>query len=654
MKYIDALRKYNEGSDKWCIPRKGSEDYLKIRSMMKKISSIQKSKSKDSSKEDLIDKNRRIKVLQAAIKRRLAKPANKKNTSASSPTQSVYNSSSRAFSSDYYKNKKATKIQKFLRDKLIANKNNLNNRVNTYKLVSKRITDLKSDECLENKVFNGAHGYTIRDIINLEKQIGTPSKNGAIYLTSIPDFLGIYPIASKVMKSTADNTKEVKLMTKITNELLLQKTSRHFLMIYGSCVCSKQIAEKLRLVSINELADGDLKTLIHKKTVVSDADLMFNLLIQTFISIATFHNVVGHIHRDPHYGNFLYQNNNDKGYYHYIFNGHSYYLKACDYNIVIYDYGYASPIREYKKSVLPGIVNTQVRMIAFDYTNIIHSFFNSKYYGFVNFPNLPPEPTNKNAISILKKLQDLVSDEFAKNNANNGEKHFENYIFDFILEELLAYAPKGMFLTYRPANVINSTPFYISSQHTQSKTAKTKAPAKAKVKVNSPFPRVASTEANIVAAATKKKLAEYKKFVKEMRPKVKSNFPYLTVKRINEKIDDLYKTFVRRRDGLSSFSSVSIPTKNPKVASPVKPPSPTKVAKIMNSRGFRESFVVAALLKKKHEYKKFVKDMSVKVKKNFPNLTPAKILLKVKELWKEDIRRKEALSTDESLHTPSL
>jgi hypothetical protein len=38
IKYIDALKKYNEGSDKWCIPRKGSEDYLKIRSMMNKIS----------------------------------------------------------------------------------------------------------------------------------------------------------------------------------------------------------------------------------------------------------------------------------------------------------------------------------------------------------------------------------------------------------------------------------------------------------------------------------------------------------------------------------------------------------------------------------------------------------------------------------------
>jgi hypothetical protein len=34
MNYIDALRKYNEGKDKWCVPRKGTEDYIKIRSMM--------------------------------------------------------------------------------------------------------------------------------------------------------------------------------------------------------------------------------------------------------------------------------------------------------------------------------------------------------------------------------------------------------------------------------------------------------------------------------------------------------------------------------------------------------------------------------------------------------------------------------------------
>jgi len=48
MKYIEALKKYNEGSDKWCMPRKNSEDYLKIMKIMKKISNIKKSSSKYS------------------------------------------------------------------------------------------------------------------------------------------------------------------------------------------------------------------------------------------------------------------------------------------------------------------------------------------------------------------------------------------------------------------------------------------------------------------------------------------------------------------------------------------------------------------------------------------------------------------------------
>ena len=38
MRYIDALRKYNEGKDKWCSPKKGTPDYLQIINMMKKNS----------------------------------------------------------------------------------------------------------------------------------------------------------------------------------------------------------------------------------------------------------------------------------------------------------------------------------------------------------------------------------------------------------------------------------------------------------------------------------------------------------------------------------------------------------------------------------------------------------------------------------------
>lgn len=47
MKYIDALKKYNEGKDKWCMPRKGSNDYLSLRDMMNKAKTVSLPKVKD-------------------------------------------------------------------------------------------------------------------------------------------------------------------------------------------------------------------------------------------------------------------------------------------------------------------------------------------------------------------------------------------------------------------------------------------------------------------------------------------------------------------------------------------------------------------------------------------------------------------------------
>ena len=49
MKYSSALKKYNEGSDKWCMPRKGSVDYLKIIKAMKQSSNSKQSSAKKSS-----------------------------------------------------------------------------------------------------------------------------------------------------------------------------------------------------------------------------------------------------------------------------------------------------------------------------------------------------------------------------------------------------------------------------------------------------------------------------------------------------------------------------------------------------------------------------------------------------------------------------
>ena len=73
MKYIDALKKYNEGKDKWCIPRKGSVDYLQMMKMVNKIKKIKKSDGKKTSKDKDNNKDNasKIKNIQAAIKRRL-------------------------------------------------------------------------------------------------------------------------------------------------------------------------------------------------------------------------------------------------------------------------------------------------------------------------------------------------------------------------------------------------------------------------------------------------------------------------------------------------------------------------------------------------------------------------------------------------------
>ena len=458
MKYIEALRKYNEGSDKWCIPRKGSVDYLKIMKLMKQISNIKNSKSaSDTKSTDIKAKDNKIKILQAAIKRKLIKHK-KKSTSSTNNVNNVsiihnnsesfkraskkpsYKSSSRVFSNDIFK---IIKIQNFLKDKLITNKYKLQNRINRYYLLREKLSLLKINDCLQKKVFNGKNGYTIRNIINLERKMGTKSRYGTIYLTSIPNLFGVHPIATKVMKYNTDNKLEINLMTTITKNILLKNLSKHFLMIYGYCICDKRIAEKLKLISINELADGDLKMLTSKKDVLRDNELILNILFQTYISIATFQNKLKYIHKDAHYGNFLYQINNESGYYHYTFNGKDYYLKSCKYNIIIFDYGFAKDI---------SIVNTVE--IAEDYLRIIHAFMNKKVGGWVNIPKLPADKTNRTIIEITNKLSNMSIDHYSL--------PIQKTLFGDIIEQIfLKYTPQGMFITQRPQKVINNIPFSI-------------------------------------------------------------------------------------------------------------------------------------------------------------------------------------------------
>jgi len=342
-----------------------------------------------------------------------------------------------------------------------ADKYNLIKRINNYRLLSKKLALLREDDCLEKKTFNGFEGYTIRNIINLEKKIGTKSKYATIYLTGVPGFHNPFPIATKVMKYNYSNVNEVNIMLIITRMLILTRASRHFLMIYGHCTCSNMIDERLKLISINELADGDLKMLVSMRKVLKDNELMLNILFQTFISIATFHNIVGYVHRDAHYGNFLYQQNNEKGYYHYIFNNKNYYLKACKYNIIIYDYGFAKEINN--NTLEKEIIRTQNYYIYGDYYKIIHAFINKKDRGWINNRNLPDSKITKIIMDISTIIYKNIYAEIYFNNDKKNSLPYSVELFSYIIDNVfLKYTPPGMFITQCPPNVINKTPFRIS------------------------------------------------------------------------------------------------------------------------------------------------------------------------------------------------
>ena len=371
--------------------------------------------------------------------------------SISSP--SLRNSPPIVFSYDIYMNQSVRKIQQLIKDKFIINKNTLKNRINLYKLLTKRLSLLQDGDCLEEKNFNATNGYTIRNIINLEKQIGSESKNGKIYLTNIPNLtsaypnlISVYPIATKIMGYNNSNIREVGIMKSITNKIILNKFSRHFLMIYSSSYCSQKlpvIPSKTRYISVNELADGDLKMLFNMRDILEDDELILNILFQTYISIATFQNTIGYFHNDTHNGNFLYHYNNEKGYYHYVFNGKDYYLKSCKYNIIIFDFGAANHVYD----------EQDITNIQYDYARILNAF-SRKGAGWGVFNDLPTDKTTK----IINDISSIIYELYEK----TYQKPFEQFFFSDIIEQIfLRYTPKGMFITERPSKVLNDVPFVI-------------------------------------------------------------------------------------------------------------------------------------------------------------------------------------------------
>jgi len=137
---------------------------------------------------------------------------------------------------------------------------------------------------------------------------------------------------------------EINIMVAIRDHIISKNISKHFLIIYFNSLCNDTTIP-YPLIIYNESVENSLNHILYNLN--NDDDTFHNLLIQSLLSIGSYHNLTGYVHMDTHMGNFLYANNsehNPEGYYQYKFGDETYYLKSCGYNVMIYDFGDSNKI----------------------------------------------------------------------------------------------------------------------------------------------------------------------------------------------------------------------------------------------------------------------------------------------------------------------
>jgi hypothetical protein len=438
MKYLDALKIYNQGKPAWCSPRKGSADHKAVIAIMKgdrlstPLSAKKSSPLKASPSKSSLAKSSSLKSSPLKSSLAIAKISSKKPSSKSL----------------LFKN--ANIIQRFLKNKLIITKQNLDTRIQRYNIIKKRLADIESNKCLTKKMFNNKQGYTIDGIVNLEKKIGSDSVNASIYLTSIPYLRWSYPIASKLMIVSANNESETKMNAWITENLILKKQSKHFVIMYKATKCSPSdgVANKLlrdeRLVNYNELCNGDLSSLMMTDER-NDEMLMLNMAYQVLIAIATYHHRVGYSHMDCHHGNFLYQLNTEhsnRAYYHYVYNGLDFYIKSCKYNMCIFDFGLSVPMSK-----------AHDNLVFSDYYRILNGFVSDKTMGWIEGPVVAR--VNATMFMLKSRIQRLMASLLA-----NADSDMFQAIINLVFKDFKT--DTGIFTTVKPANILNKEPFIIN------------------------------------------------------------------------------------------------------------------------------------------------------------------------------------------------
>jgi hypothetical protein len=357
-------------------------------------------------------------------------------------------------------------IKKYFEDKNI--KYNLDSRIFYYNHILNKIAGISNNECLNvrHQENTNAVNYTIKDKISLVKRIGTSSKYGYIYIANIKNEIGKRPIAAKLMIQNNRNILESELNSKITELIINKKISKHFILTYKVIKCNILSNKKLPdiinnrkyIILLNELARGDLKHLCKQKEFLKNDDMLYNVFAQIMLSILTFHNF-GYVHRDCHWGNFLYHyNNNLTGYYHYNINGKNYYLKTGKYSMYIYDFGLCTTINR--------VDNYDIYD---DYRRIIGPFVNQNiskdsWLADINMPmNLPSNEFSIFIRDFKYKLRNIYKDNRYISIQNTK---FLNLISEGIISELLKL-PNNIFTDTKPLNakIINKKPYYINNKN---------------------------------------------------------------------------------------------------------------------------------------------------------------------------------------------
>jgi len=266
---------------------------------------------------------------------------------------------------------------------------------------------------------------------------------GKVYISKVK--YTQFEVVLKLMKREQDNINETIIMKNITEQILLKKHSKHFTLFYNSYKCDTTYNDS-SLISVSELAEGDLDKLLKSSELFNNVDdavnNLYNLLVQCIVSLGTFHNF-GYIHNDSHLKNFLYQTNNDyeEGYYKYNYeNDKTFYIKSCRYNIMLGDFGLSGFTQT------ANMAERQAEDMIIILQSIIYFYINNKDFS-------EKIKTDKKFLDFIMNVEDIL---------NYLLTNKSKYNFTDLLNELCTFVPSDILsltIDETSSNILNNPVF---------------------------------------------------------------------------------------------------------------------------------------------------------------------------------------------------